>query len=91
MLSPAPVNGIGCSLSASKETPINNPPRLIAIQKRVLAAFFATGFLNACTPLLIASTPVNATAPEEKALSKTKSVTAPPVNARFCCLANISR
>ncbi|CAB4851924.1 unannotated protein [freshwater metagenome] len=37
----------------------------------VCAALWLSGFLNAGTPLETASTPDNATAPDEKALSKT--------------------
>ncbi len=40
----------------------------------VLAAFFASGGLNAGTPLAIASTPVSATEPPAKALSSRKTV-----------------
>ena len=36
----------------------------------VVAAFFASGFLNEATPLLIASVPVNATAPCANAFSR---------------------
>ena len=39
------------------------PPR----SARVVAAFFSLGFLNAGTPLLIASTPVSAVHPDAKA------------------------
>ena len=38
----------------------------------VLAAFFASGGLNAGTPLAIASTPVSATEPPAKALSSNR-------------------
>ena len=38
----------------------------------VLAAFFASGGLNAGTPLAIASTPVSATEPPAKALSRSR-------------------
>ena len=41
--------------------------------RRVAAAFFAWGRRNACTPSAIASTPVRAVAPEEKARSTRKS------------------
>ncbi len=40
----------------------------------VLAAFFASGGLNAGTPLAIASTPVSATDPPANALSSSRRV-----------------
>ena len=43
----------------------------------VVAAFLPCGRLNAFTPLAIASTPVKAVEPEEKARSNTNRVTAP--------------
>ncbi len=43
---------------------------MTAIKINVVAAFFDSGFLNAGTPLEMASTPVSATAPEEKAFKK---------------------
>ena len=48
---------------------------------RVAAAFFASGRRKAGTPLLMASTPVRATAPEEKARMRANSVT--PVQDRL--------
>ena len=42
----------------------------------VLAAFFASGGLNAGTPLAMASTPVRATEPPAKALSSSRMPTA---------------
>jgi len=42
------------------------------IAASVVAAFLDLGFLNAGTPLLIASTPVSAAQPEEKARSSRK-------------------
>ena len=41
----------------------------------VFAAFFASGGLNAGTPLAIASTPVNATEPPANALSSSRMPT----------------
>src|SRR3979411_2347794 len=55
--------------------------RLTAIRpniNRVVAAFLDLGFLNAGTPLLIASTPVSAAQPEEKARNSRKSSAKPP-------------
>ena len=45
----------------------------------VVAAFFACGRLNAGTPSVIASTPVSAVAPCEKAFRIAKTPTAPAV------------
>ena len=45
----------------------------VPMSSRVVAAFRLLGFLNAGTPLLIASTPVRAAQPEEKARSSRKS------------------
>ena len=49
-------------------------PRITPIHIRVCAAFFDSGFLNAGTPLLTASTPDRATAPDENARSSIISV-----------------
>ena len=49
-------------------------PRMMPIHINVCAAFFDSGFLNAGTPLLTASTPDSATAPEENARSSMSSV-----------------
>ena len=43
----------------------------------MVAAFRLLGFLNAGTPLLIASTPVSAAQPEENARSSRKSIANP--------------
>ncbi len=50
----------------------------IPSSSRVVAAFLLLGFLNAGTPLLIASTPVSAVQPEENARSTRKTVASPP-------------
>ena len=50
--------------------PMNRTPRRIAIAVMVFAAFFASGGLNAGTPLAMASTPVSATEPPANALSR---------------------
>ena len=47
-------------------------PSRTAIAVIVLAAFFDSGGLNAGTPLAIASTPVSATEPPAKALSRSR-------------------
>ena len=49
---------------------------------RVVAAFFDSGFLNAGTPLEMASTPVSATAPDENA--RRRSSTREPGEAAGC-------
>ena len=43
----------------------------------MVAAFLLFGFRNAGTPLLIASTPVSAAQPDEKALASRKAIAAP--------------
>src|SRR6478752_4261919 len=68
---------IGLSLEASTDTPRKHEPRITAIHISVCAAFRDSGFLNAGTPLLTASTPDSATAPEEKARSSIKSDSEP--------------
>ena len=51
-------------------SPMKMMARRIDIAVIVFAAFLASGGLNAGTPLAIASTPVSATEPEAKALSR---------------------
>ena len=53
-------------------------PRIIAIQVSVVAAFFDSFRRNAGTPLEIASTPVSATAPDEKPRSRMNRLSVPP-------------
>ena len=55
--------------TANRVSPMNRMPSRIDIAVIVLAAFFASGGLNAGTPLAMASTPVSATEPPAKALS----------------------
>ena len=50
----------------------------------VLAAFFASGGLNAGTPLAMASTPVSATEPPANALSSSRI----PIGSRASCGGN---
>ncbi len=52
-------------------------PKTIAIQIKVIAAFFDFGSRNAGTPLLTASTPVNAEQPVANARSNTATPTTP--------------
>ncbi len=59
-------------------TPTNIVIASMPSSNRVVAAFLLLGFLNAGTPLLIASTPVSAVQPEENARSTRNTVAAPP-------------
>ena len=54
--------------------PKNVLPRIVAIHMSVRAAFRGSGERNAGTPFEMASTPESATAPEENARSRAKSV-----------------
>ena len=58
---------------------MNRMPSRIDIAVIVLAAFLASGGLNAGTPLAIASTPVSATEPPAKALSRSRM----PIGSRW--------
>ena len=55
--------------------PKKKTPRMVTMATRVLAAFLASGFLKAGTAIEMASTPVRATAPDEKARMRAKTVT----------------
>ena len=66
--------GYGCRRWASTEMPKNSVPSSTPIHTSVVAAFFAAGRRNAGTPFEIASTPVSATAPDEKPFSSRNSV-----------------
>ena len=57
---------------------MNRVPRMTPIQTNVFAAFFDSGRRNAGTPFEMASTPVSATAPEEKPFNRMKMVSVPP-------------
>ena len=61
--------------------PTNSVPRMIAIHIKVVAAFFADGLRNAGTPSAMASTPVSATAPDEKPFRMRNRPSAPPASA----------
>jgi len=50
-------------MMASAIMPITRLTAIVPSSSRVVAAFFDLGFLNAGTPLLIASTPVSAAQP----------------------------
>ena len=66
---PVPSVGRTSYCIATKVRPMKMTPRSRAMATRVLAAFLASGGLNAGTPLAIASTPVRATDPPAKARS----------------------
>ena len=66
-------SGTAASWCASTETPKNSVPSSTPIHTSVVAAFFDSGRRNAGTPFEIASTPVSATAPDEKPFSRRKS------------------
>ncbi len=55
-----------------------------AINPSVVAAFFDLGFLNAGTPLEMASTPVSAADPEEKLFSSRKTRAKPASEDSAC-------
>ena len=55
-----------------------------AIRPSVVAAFLDFGFLNAGTPLEIASTPVSAAEPEEKLFSSRKTSAKPTSDDSAC-------
>ena len=65
--------------TANRVRPMNRMPSRIDIAVIVLAAFFASGGLNAGTPLAMASTPVSATEPPAKALSRSRM----PIGSRW--------
>ena len=54
-------------MTARKVMPMNSVASRAAITASVVAAFFASGGLNAGTPVAIASVPVRATAPAANA------------------------
>ena len=58
---------VGFSRLASTDSPRKKLPRITPITISVVAALCDSGFLNAGTPFEIASMPVRATAPDEKA------------------------
>ena len=59
---------------ARKEMPMNSEPRINAIQIRVIPALRLRGSLKAVIPLEIASTPVSAAVPLEKACNRRNAV-----------------
>ena len=76
------VLGYGFKRCASTEMPKNRVPSSAPIHTSVVAAFFASGRRNDGTPLEIASTPVSATAPDEKPFSRRNTPSWPPTTLR---------
>ena len=74
---------MGLSRYTSTAIRKNPLPRIVAIHVSVMAALRGSGFRNAGTPLLMASTPVSATAPDENARMSSSGVSpmraVPPV------------
>src|SRR6266511_4490178 len=71
------VLGRACMCTARYETPMNSVIAIPPMKSRVRAAFLPGGGRNALTPLEIASTPVNAAAPDANARRTTNTPTAP--------------
>src|SRR6266516_6403133 len=69
--------GRACMWTARKDTPMKSEIAIPPMTSNVLAAFLPCGGRNALTPFEIASTPVRAAAPDEKARRTTKTPTAP--------------
>ena len=67
--------GMMWKLVARNVMPTNRMARMLAITISVRAAFWASGGLNAGTPVAIASVPVSATAPAANARSMIRTVT----------------
>src|SRR5690242_19420087 len=63
--------GVACRWDARNETPRNMTASAAPMKTSVCCAFFQAGFLNAGTPLEIASTPVTAAHPDANACSMT--------------------
>jgi hypothetical protein len=68
-------DSVGRSRWASSEMPKKKAPRMATMATSVLAALRDAGRRKAGTAMLIASTPVRATAPDEKARMRAKTVT----------------
>ena len=69
-------------------TPISMVTAMVPSSSRVVAAFLLFGFLNAGTPLEMASTPVSAAEPDEKARASNATM-AKPVKAAYFGSASI--
>src|SRR5207302_6384274 len=76
--------GRACISIVRYETAIKSEIAITPRTPRVVAAFFPFGGRKAPTPFEIASTPVSATAPEEKARTRTKRPTAPIPSVTGC-------
>ena len=74
--------GVGRMCSARTVSPMNDTPRIDAIQTSVTAAFLEVGLRKAGMPLEMASTPDRATAPELNARANRKRVMPPSPNGR---------
>ena len=79
------VIGLIPKFTARKVRPMNRTPSRMAITPRVVAAFFASGGLNAGTPVAIASVPVRATAPAANARRSNRMVIGWTVSWTWLC------
>src|SRR2546430_16169380 len=71
-----PERGPTCQRSASTARPSSITPRMVPSSSSVRLARLTRGSLNSGTPLAIASTPVSALQPAEKAFSSSRTLTA---------------
>src|SRR4029077_9068053 len=76
--------GIACRWTARYETPRKSEIAITPRMASVWDAFLPCGRLNALTPFAIASTPVSAVDPDEKARRRTKSVIVPAPTGSAC-------
>ncbi len=79
---------VGFSRLASTDKPRKKLPRMTPMTIKVVAALCDSGFLNAGTPLEIASMPVSATAPDENA--RRKAIAVMPVSSRPLSVSSFS-
>lgn len=70
-------DSVGRSRSVRTATPENSPASSAPVSAKVILALRGAGSLNACTPLEITSTPLNATAPDENARASRNGVITP--------------
>jgi hypothetical protein len=76
--------GRACVCTARYETPTKSEIAIVPRTASVIAAFRPCGRRNALTPFAIASTPVSAVEPDEKARSRTNSVIVPVPTGSAC-------
>jgi hypothetical protein len=76
--------GLACTRTARYETPRNIAIASAPSIASVFAAFFPCGCRKALTPFAIASTPVNAVDPDEKARRRTKTPIVPAPTGSSC-------